>query len=65
VRDGDEVSGFEVELTDDEVRTLYYAVQEAIENWPGSPARPADEQERLYNIKEALFRMILEMSLEA
>lgn len=65
MKDGDEVSGFEVELTDDEVRTLYYAVQEAIKNWPGSPARPAEEQEKLWNVRDALFRMILEMSLEA
>ena len=61
----DEIKGFFVELTDDEVRTLYYAVQRAIEMWPGSPARPAEEQERLWAMRDGLFKMILEISLEA
>ena len=57
----DEEMGFMVELTDEEVRTLLYAVQEAIRAWPGSPARPAEEQEQLQALKDALFRMTLEM----
>jgi len=57
----DEEMGFMVELTDEEVRTLLYAVQEAIRVWPGSPARPAEEQEALQALKDALFRMTLEM----
>ena len=59
----DEVMGFMIDLTDDEVRTLYYAVQEALRVWPGAPARPAEEQERLWDLRDTLFRMILEMSL--
>ena len=58
----DEEMGFMVELTDDEVRTLLYAVQEAIRVWPGSPARPVEEQEQLQALREALFRMTLEMA---
>ena len=61
----EEVMGFEVELTDEEVKTLYYAVQEAIRLWPGAPARPHEEQERLWNLRDNLFRMILEMALDA
>ena len=57
----DDIMGFQVELTDDEVRTLLYAVQEALRVWPGSPARPVEEQERLQALKDALFRMTLEM----
>ena len=58
----DEEMGFMVELTDDEVRTLLYAVQEAIRVWPGHPARPREEQEQLQALREALFRMTLEMN---
>ena len=57
----DDIMGFQVELTDDEVRTLLYAVQEALRVWPGAPARPVEEQERLQALKDALFRMTLEM----
>ena len=46
-----EEMGFMVELTDEEVHTLLYAVQEAIRVWPGSPARPPEEQEALQALK--------------
>jgi len=58
----EEEMGFMVELTDQEVHTLLYAVQEAIRVWPGSPRRPAEEQERLQALRDALFRMTLEMA---
>ena len=58
----DDLMGFMVELTDEEVRTLLYAVQEALRVWPGAPARPVEEQERLQDLKDALFRMTLEMN---
>jgi len=58
----DDLMGFMVEFTDEEVRTLLYAVQEAIRVWPGSPRRPADEQEQLQALKDSLFRMTLEMN---
>ncbi len=58
----DEEMGFMVELTDEEVRTLLYAVQEALRVWPGAPARPVEEQERLRDLKDSLFRMTLEMN---
>ena len=61
----DEVKGFQVDLTDDDVRTLYYAVTVALDKWPGSPQRPAEEQEKLFDMKDILFRMILEINLEA
>lgn len=57
----DDMMGFMVELSDDEVRTLLYAVQEAIRVWPGSPARPREEQEQLHALKTQLFTMTLEM----
>ena len=60
----DEEMGFMVELTDDEVRTLLYAVQEAIRVWPGSPARPREEQEQLQALRNSLFTMTLEMQFD-
>lgn len=60
----EEVMGFMMELTDDEVRTLNYAVNEAIRVWPGSPRRPAEEQEMLRDLRDSFFRMILEMSYD-
>ncbi len=61
----DNTMGFEMELSDQEIRTLYYCICEAIRVWPGSPARPAEEQEYLYHLKSEFFKMILEISLEA
>ena len=54
--------GFEIELADDEVRTLLYAVSETLRTWPGGDP---EEQERLEMLKEAFFRMTLEMTYEA
>ena len=53
--------GFMVELTDDEVRLMLHCVNETLKNWPGAPARPREEQEMLWNLKDNLFRMTLEM----
>ena len=60
----EDVMGFMVELSDDEVRTLSYAVNEAIRVWPGSPARPPEEQEQLWHLRDSFFRMVLEISFE-
>ena len=56
----DEEMGFMVELSDQEVHTLLYAVQEALRVWPGAPARPREEQEQLQALKNTLFTMTLE-----
>ena len=58
------MNGFHIDLNDDEVKATYYAIQEAIRLWPGSPARPAEEQELLCSLRDNFFRMILEMTLE-
>ena len=60
----DDLMGFMVELTDNDVRTLLYAVQEAIRVWPGYPARPLEEQERLQSLRDEFFRMVLEMQFD-
>ena len=60
----DEELGFMVEFSDDEVRTLLYAVSEALRVWPGAPARPVEEQDRLRDLKMSLFSMTLDMAWE-
>jgi len=44
----------------DELRILYDHVCFSIETWPGSPRRPAEEQEYLKYLKGKLFSMICE-----
>lgn len=55
---------FDMYLGPDDVRALSYAINEAIRLWPGSPARPAEEQETLYRLKMAVFAMSMEMVVE-
>ena len=61
----EEVMGFMVEFTDDEVRTLLHAVSETIRLWPGYPARPIDEQEKLQSLRSTLFSMTLDMQWDS
>jgi hypothetical protein len=56
--------GFQIDMTDEEVRTLLYAVQEALRVWPGYPARPVEEQESLQGLRDTLFAMTLEINLD-
>jgi len=51
---------FTVNLKIEEIQLLYYCVQEAIKYWPGAPARPYEEQEKLWEVRDNLYRMILE-----
>ena len=60
----DDVMGFEIQITDDEVRALHYAVTEALQNWPGVPLRLAEEQEHLESLRMGLVQMLLEMQFE-
>jgi hypothetical protein len=59
------MSDFELRLDPEKVRTLYYAVCEAVRYWPGSPARPPEEQERLLDLKMMLFAMTMELVLDS
>ena len=49
-----------VELTAGDVHLLYHCVEETIKNWPGSPARPIEEQEHLWYLRDSMYRMLLE-----
>ena len=44
----------------DEVRCLYDHYDYSIKMWPGSPARPAEEQVLLDIMKKRMFAMIAE-----
>jgi hypothetical protein len=56
---------FNLQLTPEAVKALSYAVNEAIRMWPGSPARPAREQEVLYALKVSIFAMNMELTLDS
>ena len=60
----DDLMGFQIEVSDEEVRTLLYAVNEALRVWPGAPARPVEEQEQLQMLRDSFFRMSLEANWE-
>ena len=48
----------------DEVRMLYDHICYSIKMWPGAPARPVEEQEYLHILKNRLFAMIMEHTLD-
>ena len=56
--------GFQIECSDEEIKLLLYAVEEAIRVWPGSPKRPAEEQQNLRELRQAFQKMVLEMTWE-
>jgi hypothetical protein len=49
-----------VDLGIDDVRALHSSIAYLIEMWPGSPARPASEQEYLHYVKNQLFAMMMD-----
>ena len=51
---------YKIDMSIEDIHLLYHCVQETIKNWPGSPARPAQEQEHLWFLRDWLYRMILE-----
>ena len=60
----EKMNEFDLYLGPDDVRALSYAVNEAIRMWPGSPARPAEEQIVLQKLKMSLFAMSMELAIE-
>lgn len=53
-----------LEMSINATRLLYGVVVYALETWPGSPARPAIEQEFLQSMKNTLFGQIMEYNME-
>ena len=44
----------------DSLRALHYHLEYAIKMWPGSPARPAEEQEYLSHLKMSVFTAMMD-----
>lgn len=51
---------YQLELNPEDVNLLYHCVCKRLENWEGSPARPAEEQEHLWSMKHGLYRVVLD-----
>jgi len=49
-----------VDLTIEDIRLLHHCVIKRLEMWEGSPARPAEEQEHLWYVRDSLYRMMLD-----
>jgi|TARA_B100000085_G_scaffold162100_2_gene147464 hypothetical protein len=54
--------GYQLFLNIEEVRRLYSHTCYSIKIWPGSPARPVEEQEYLQKLKTQLFAMMADHS---
>ena len=44
----------------DEGRFMYSHLEYSLKMWPGSPARPAEEQQFLMDMKDKYFAMLME-----
>ena len=51
---------YDITLDIDSVKLLHHCVTERIRLWEGSPARPAEEQEALWKMRDQLQAMIFE-----
>ena len=51
---------YSMNVTIDDVRLLHYCVKESISVWPGSPARPYEEQEHMGAMRDQFQRMLLD-----
>lgn len=51
---------YTVNLRIEDIRLLHHCVIKRLEMWEGSPARPAEEQEHLWYMRNSLYRMMLD-----
>ena len=49
-----------MDLDINDIRALHSVISYCLETWPGSPARPAEEQEYLHYMKKQLFAMLMD-----
>jgi len=57
-KDDEGTFGYEWNIED--IYLLYHCVKETIRLWPGAPARPYEEQEHLYVIRDELYKAVLD-----
>jgi hypothetical protein len=53
---------YTMNISINDVRLMHHCVIEAIRTWPGSPARPAEEQEHMWHLRDQFQRMMLDYS---
>ncbi len=51
---------YSVNLSIDSVKLIHHCITERIKFWEGSPARPAEEQEHLWVLRDGFYSIILE-----
>ncbi len=51
---------YTVSVQIEDIKLLHHCVKETIKYWPGAPARPYEEQEHLWALRDNLFKIILE-----
>lgn len=49
---------FDMQIED--IRLLYHCVTERIRLWEGSPARPREEQEHLWKLRDTLYSAMMD-----
>lgn len=56
----DEEDAFVLDFSIEDIHLLYHCVCKRIENWEGHPSRHPMEQDHLYDLKNDLYRCILD-----
>ena len=50
----DYIPDYEIGLKIGDIRLMHHCVNETIRLWPGAPARPIEEQEHLWYLRDSL-----------
>jgi hypothetical protein len=56
----DNIPDYTVDLTIEDIRLMHQCIEYRIKYWEGSPARPPEEQEHLWKVRDALYAMMLD-----
>jgi len=56
----DEPTRYQIEMEVGDIHLLYHCVCKRIESWEGYPARPREEQEHLWSLRDSLYRVVLD-----
>jgi len=56
----DEEDAFVLDFSIEDIHLLYHCVCKRLETWEGSPSRHPSEQEHLWELKNNLYRCILD-----
>lgn len=60
MNEDDDTILYQLDLSPDELHLLYHCVCKRLQNWEGFPARPIEEQEHLWTLKNNLYRVVLD-----